>query len=166
MAAAQGFTEVSNYSFMSEEMARAFDFEPAELMEVANPIVERSEPVALEPAAGHLEKHFRTMPVTSIRSGCSRSDARFTRTAKSPHFAAAIYAKDDGVAGLLELKRLAECLLPEITVRPAAARTYEHPQRAAERFSRRDPRWTTVRISSANGGDRSRRGAGSGFDAV
>ncbi len=62
MAAAQGFTEVSNYSFMSEEMARVFDFKPAELMEVANPISERSDPVALEPVAGHLEKHFREHP--------------------------------------------------------------------------------------------------------
>ena len=39
-----------------------------------------------------------------------------------------IFAKD---TQLLELKRLAECLLPGITVRPTVARPYEHPQRAA-----------------------------------
>ncbi len=38
MAAAQGFTEVYNYSFISEEQARAFGFDPAGLVEVANPI--------------------------------------------------------------------------------------------------------------------------------
>jgi phenylalanyl-tRNA synthetase beta chain len=49
-----------------------------------------------------------------------------------PHFVAAVYAKDDGKAGLLELKRLAECLLPGVTVQPGAARSYEHPQRSAQ----------------------------------
>jgi phenylalanyl-tRNA synthetase beta chain len=39
-----------------------------------------------------------------------------------------IFSKD---TQLLELKRLAECLLPGVEVRPTAARSYEHPQRAA-----------------------------------
>src|SRR5205823_547910 len=38
MAASQGFTEVYNYSFISEEAARAFGLDPADLVEVANPI--------------------------------------------------------------------------------------------------------------------------------
>jgi len=47
---------------------------------------------------------------------------------------AAIYTRDgDGSANLFELKRLAECLMPECEVRQgAAARPFEHPQRAAE----------------------------------
>jgi phenylalanyl-tRNA synthetase beta chain len=50
-----------------------------------------------------------------------------------PHFVAALFAKDDGVAGLLELKRLAECLLPGSDVRPSSqVRSFEHPQRAAD----------------------------------
>ncbi len=36
--AAQGFTEVYNYSFISEEDARAFGFDPADHVTVANPI--------------------------------------------------------------------------------------------------------------------------------
>ena len=48
------------------------------------------------------------------------------------HLAAAFYAKDDGRAGLFELKRAAECLMPGAEVRPAAARCYEHPARAGE----------------------------------
>ncbi len=38
MAAAQGFTEVYNYSFLSDEQARAFGFDPANCVQVANPI--------------------------------------------------------------------------------------------------------------------------------
>ena len=50
-----------------------------------------------------------------------------------PHFAAAIYAKDDGVAGLLELKRLAECLLAGgFGASHAVRRLYEHPRRSGD----------------------------------
>ena len=38
MAAAQGFTEVYNYSFLTEEMARKFGFDPANCVQVVNPI--------------------------------------------------------------------------------------------------------------------------------
>jgi hypothetical protein len=38
MAAAQGFTEVQNYSFVSEEMARAFSLDPAAHVQVVSPI--------------------------------------------------------------------------------------------------------------------------------
>jgi phenylalanyl-tRNA synthetase beta chain len=131
MAAAQGFTEVSNYSFMSEEVARLFDLDPTTLVEVANPIASD-----------------QTLLRSSLLPGIWRNITSNTRNFESfrlfeigreihpdretPHLAAAIYAKDDGVAGLLELKRLAECLLPGITVRPSTPRSYEHPQRAAD----------------------------------
>jgi phenylalanyl-tRNA synthetase beta chain len=46
---------------------------------------------------------------------------------------AAVYAKDgDGSAGLFELKRLAECLMPAADVTPATALAYEHPARSGE----------------------------------
>ncbi len=38
MAAAQGFTEVYNYSFLSDERRAAFGFDPAGCVQVANPI--------------------------------------------------------------------------------------------------------------------------------
>ena len=37
-AVAQGFTEVYNYSFVSEEMAREFAFDPETHVQVLNPI--------------------------------------------------------------------------------------------------------------------------------
>jgi phenylalanyl-tRNA synthetase beta chain len=52
---------------------------------------------------------------------------------EAPHFAAALYAKDSGVAGLLELKRLATCLLRGCEARLAVeSMPYEHPHRAAD----------------------------------
>lgn len=131
MAAAQGFTEVYNYSFLSEEMARAFDFDPATLVEVANPIA--SDQSLLRPSLlpGIWKnicdnmRHFDSFRVFEI-------GREIHKDSEVPHFAAAIYAKDDGIAGLLELKRLAECFLPEISVRPATAYRYEHPQRTAD----------------------------------
>src|SRR5260370_33329999 len=48
-----------------------------------------------------------------------------------PHLAAAIFAREgDGSAGLLELKRLADGLMPQSEVQPAPALKYEHPQRS------------------------------------
>jgi len=49
-----------------------------------------------------------------------------------PHLAAAIYERSgDGSAGLFEIKRAAECLLPRVEAVPAEAAAYEHPARAA-----------------------------------
>jgi phenylalanyl-tRNA synthetase beta chain len=131
MAAAQGFTEVYNYSFLSEELARTFDFNCAELVEVANPIA--SDQSLLRPSLlpgiwkNVLDnlRHFDSFRLFEI-------GREIHKDYEVPHFAATIFAKDDGAAGLFELKRLAECLLPGVTVRPATARKYEHPQRAAD----------------------------------
>jgi phenylalanyl-tRNA synthetase beta chain len=50
-----------------------------------------------------------------------------------PHFAAALFSKDENVSGLFELKRLAECLLPGVSVRPAeVTQPYEHPRRTGD----------------------------------
>jgi phenylalanyl-tRNA synthetase beta chain len=49
-----------------------------------------------------------------------------------PHLVAALYeGKGDGAAGLFELKRVAECLMPGATASPTEAHSYEHPARAA-----------------------------------
>jgi phenylalanyl-tRNA synthetase beta chain len=49
-----------------------------------------------------------------------------------PHLVAALYERQgDGSAGLFELKRAAQCLMPGAIAVPAAARAFEHPARAA-----------------------------------
>jgi phenylalanyl-tRNA synthetase beta chain len=132
MAAAQGFTEVYNYSFLSDDQASAFGFDPAAQVQVANPI-----------AAGQnlLRPSLLPLIVKNIADNARHFDQfRFFEIGREihpdqeiPHFAAAIFSKDDGVAGLLELKRLAECLATRLSVRPSSAtRPYEHPHRAAD----------------------------------
>ncbi len=131
MAAAQGFTEVYNYSFVSEEMARAFSLDPAALVQVANPIA--SDQNLLRPSLlpgiwkniGDNTRHFDHFRLFEIGREVHPDH-------ETPHFAAAIFAKDDGTAALLELKRLAECLLPGAAVHFTAPRPFEHPQRATE----------------------------------
>jgi phenylalanyl-tRNA synthetase beta chain len=52
---------------------------------------------------------------------------------EAPHLVAAIYDRHgDGVAGLLESKRAAECLMPGAQVCPASGRPFEHPARAGD----------------------------------
>jgi phenylalanyl-tRNA synthetase beta chain len=135
MAAAQGFTEVHNYSFVSEQMAQAFSLDPAEHVEVVNPIVSDQNLLRASLLPGIWKnvndnaRHFDTFRLFEI--GRAIHPDR-----EVPHMAAAVYAKDDGAAGLLELKRLAECLLPGISLRPAdSARAYEHPRRVADVFA-------------------------------
>jgi phenylalanyl-tRNA synthetase beta chain len=134
MAAAQGFTEVYNYSFVSEEQARAFGLEPAEHVQVLNPIVSDQNFLRASLLPG-IWKNIRDNAKNFDSFRLFEIGREIHPTEEVPHFVAAIFAKDDGPnsgkSGLLELKRLAECLLPGVTVQPAAALGYEHPQRAA-----------------------------------
>jgi len=131
MAAAQGFTEVYNYSFVGEEILRALSLDPSGHVIVANPIAADQNLLRRSLVPGIWKNvrdnaryfdHFRLFEI----------GGEISHDRETPHLAAAIYAKDDGVAGLFELKRLAECLLPGVTVRLASSLPHEHPQRAAE----------------------------------
>jgi phenylalanyl-tRNA synthetase beta chain len=141
--AAAGFTEVYNYSFLSDEQAAAFGLDPAELLAVDNPI-----------AAG--QNYMRSTLVPGIRKNILDNARHFDSFRlfeigveiherpeglpdEVPHLAAAIFAKDDGRAGLFELERVADCLIPGAEVRPAEGRPYEHPARAAELWWHGEP---------------------------
>ena len=133
----QGFTEVYNYSFLSEEAVRAFGFDPAEHVRVANPIASDQALMrtSLLPGIWHnvLEnaKHRESFRLFEIgleihKNGASLPD-------EIPHLAAALYERSgDGRAGLFEVKRAAECLLPGAEAVPSAARAFEHPARSAD----------------------------------
>lgn len=132
MAAAQGFTEVKNYSFVSEEMAAAFSLDAAGHVQVANPIaadqnlLRRSLLPGIWKNIGDNARHFDSFRLFEIGK-------EIEPAGEAARFAAAIYAKDNGVPGLLELSRLAECLLPSIRVRPSCVpKNYEHPRRCAD----------------------------------
>src|ERR1700733_3250019 len=121
MAAAQGFTEIYNYSFVTEESARAFGFDPAGLVQTEQNFL---RPSLLPGILKNIEdnaRHFDSFRFFEIGNEINGDH-------ETPHFVAVIFSKE---TQLLELKRLAECLLPGVKVEPTTARSYEHPQRAA-----------------------------------
>jgi phenylalanyl-tRNA synthetase beta chain len=121
MAAAQGFTEVYNYSFVTEESALAFGFHPADLVQTDQNMLRPSLLPGILKNISDNARHFDSFRFFEIGN-------EIHPDYETPHFVAVIFSKD---TQLLELKRLAECLLPGIKVRPTEARSYEHPQRAA-----------------------------------
>lgn len=138
MAAAQGFHEVSNYSFVSEEMVRRFGFTPETHLRVANPISSEQGLMRLSLLPGmhrcamENAKRFDEFRLFEIGNEIHRRPGGGLPD-EIPHFMAVLYRKQgDGAAQLLELKRLAECLLPGAQAAPAETREFEHPARAAE----------------------------------
>jgi len=133
----QGFTEVYNYSFISEASARAFGFDPEAHVRVSNPIASDQELMraSLLPGiwknitenARHRES-FRLFEI-GVEIGGRPGGLPY----ETPHLAAALFDRyGDGTGGLFEVKRTAECLMPGAMAKPAAARSFEHPARAAD----------------------------------
>ena len=136
MTSAQGFHEVYNYSFLSEDMARAFGFEAEAHVKVANPIASDQTLMRLSLLPGIrkniLDNSRRLGQFRLFEIGREIHPRPEILPEEIPHLAAAIYtASGDGAASLFELKRLAECLMPQCEVRLAPALAYEHPERAA-----------------------------------
>ena len=136
MAVDQGFTEVYNYSFQSEEMLRAFGFDPAAHIRVANPIASDQTQMRTSLLPG-IRKNIleNSRHLTSFRLfeiGREIHPRTGSLPEETPHLVAAIYAREgDGSAGLFELKRLGECLMPGSEANSTRARPFEHPERAA-----------------------------------
>ncbi len=133
----EGFTEVYNYSFVAEGDALAFGMAPEEHVMVANPIAPNQSLLRkslLPELRGNVlenSKHSDAFRLFEIGREIHKQAEGLPK--EIPHLAAAIYSKDgDGAAGLFEMKRAAECLMPGAETRPCAARAYEHPARAAE----------------------------------
>ncbi len=131
-----GFTEVYNYSFISEDAARTFGFNPAELVRVANPIASDQE--LMRPSL--LPEIWKNI----VENGKHRDRFRLFelgleihRTTRGlpneiPHLTAAIYERNgDGAASLFELKHAAEALMPGSQTCPGETRPFEHPARTA-----------------------------------
>ncbi|HEV3332890.1 MAG TPA: phenylalanine--tRNA ligase subunit beta [Bryobacteraceae bacterium] len=132
-----GFTEVYNYSFLSEDDARKFHFDPSTHVHVTNPIASDQALMRLSLIPGvwkniaENSKHRDAFRLFEIGQEIHSNDAG--RVNEIRHLVAAIYDRHgDGAAGLFELKRAAECLMPGAQVCPAEARPFEHPARAAD----------------------------------
>ncbi len=135
-AAAQGFTETYNYSFVSDSMALRFGFAPESHIRVTNPIsVEQSlMRISLLPGIHKNivdnSRYAGEFRLFEIGNEIHKREAG-ELPHEIPHLMAAIHTKADGTAAFYELKRLAECLMPGCDVSPIESRGYEHPARAA-----------------------------------
>jgi phenylalanyl-tRNA synthetase beta chain len=125
-----GFTEVYNYSFLSEESVRAFGLDPAAHLCVTNPIASDQALMRTSLLPGiwrnitENAKHRESFRLFEIGLEIQPKEVA--------HLVAAVYDRQgDGAAGLFEIKRAAECLMPGALATPAEARPYEHPARAA-----------------------------------
>jgi len=135
LAASQGFTEVYNYSFYSEEAARRFGLQPEAHVRVLNPIAVDQNLLRMSLLPGIYKniqenaRHFDQFRIFEIGYEIHKKPASLPD--EIDHFAAAIYSRvGDGLEQLFELKRLAECLVPGCEVEPASPREHEHPYRA------------------------------------
>ena len=132
----QGFTEVYNYSFISEAAARAFGFDPASHIRVTNPIASDQELMRSSLLPG-IWKNISENAKHREQFRLFEIGLEFHKRPKGlpdeiPHLVAALYSRQgDGAAGLFEVKRAAECLMPGAQVEPAPPRPFEHPARAA-----------------------------------
>jgi phenylalanyl-tRNA synthetase beta chain len=137
--AAQGFTEVSNYSFTSEEDVRRLGLPAGDHVRVLNPIAAGQELMRTSLLPGihrnivENAKHFDQFRLFEVgREIHKQSEGQ---PEERTHLMAAVFAKDDGRAGLLELKRSTEPIVPALSVRPAPPLAWEHPARCATVWS-------------------------------
>ena len=134
--AAQGFTEVYNYSFVSEEDVRAFGFDPADHVTVANPIASDQTLLRLSLLPGirknlmENSKRFDSFRLFEIGREIHKQPTGLP--VEITHLAGVLFARDDSQAGLFEAERAAECLMPGAEMVPCQPRSYEHPARSAE----------------------------------
>jgi len=128
MMAARGYTEVSNYSFISEGEARLFEPEVEDHLRVMNPIaagwglLRTSLLPGIHRNISDNAKHFDEFRLFEVGHEIHKAGER-------QHLMAALFSKN---AGLLELKGIAESLAPGLHVREASPRSWEHPARCAE----------------------------------
>jgi phenylalanyl-tRNA synthetase beta chain len=135
--ALQGFTEVSNYSFVSEEQVQRFGMHPEDHVRVLNPIAADQSLLRRSLLSGifsNLEensKHFTSFRLFEIGNEIHKREGELPE--QIMHLVAAVFNREgDGAAGLFELKRLAEILAPGVDVQATEALPYEHPARSAE----------------------------------
>ena len=132
----QGFTEVSNYSFISDADAEMFGYATGNLLQVSNPIIAE-------------QKYMRPSLLPAIRRNLSDNSRFFNdfrlfeigrEYSKGPngapvertHLVASIFGRESNGASLLEMKRVAQYVAADCKVVPAKAHSKTvHPERSA-----------------------------------
>jgi phenylalanyl-tRNA synthetase beta chain len=136
IATQQGFTEVYNYSFVSEAQASKLQIPVDAHLKVLNPIASDQGLMRTTLLHGVLKnfednaRHFDSFRFFEIGKEIHKQAASLPREAA--RLAAGVW----GDNGLAELTRLAECLCGAVRVAPdATIRPFEHPLRAANILS-------------------------------
>jgi phenylalanyl-tRNA synthetase beta chain len=133
---ALGFTEVQNYSFVSDAEARRFGFPQEQHLRVLNPIASDQAllRVSLIPKIHrNIEenrKHLESFRFFEIGHEIQKQAEGLP--SEVAHLAAVIYSKGDGRAEFEELKRVAAVLPGVEFLATEDVRCFEHPARAAQ----------------------------------
>jgi phenylalanyl-tRNA synthetase beta chain len=132
----QGFTEVSNYSFISDTDTAMFGYSIDNLLQVANPIIADQKymrPALLPGIRRNLadnSRYFTDFRLFEIGRAYSKGANGAPR--ERTHLMAAIYGRETNGANVLEMKRVAQYVAAGMKIVPAKAHSGTmHPERAA-----------------------------------
>jgi phenylalanyl-tRNA synthetase beta chain len=129
---AQGFTEVYNYSFITENDIRRFHGDPAGHISVLNPIASELTHLRQSLLPGLFKNvltNVRFFPVFRLFEIGSEIHGE---SMEVPHLAGIIYSAHGNEQDFFEMKRAVECIFPEARLSAVENRTYEHPMRTAQ----------------------------------
>lgn len=136
LIAAQGFHEVYNYSFVSDDLAAQFKLDAGDMVRVLNPIASDQALLrnSLVPGIwkniGENSKYSDEFRLFEIGREIHRQPGDLPR--QDNRLVAVTYFKEADAEGIFELKRLAEAVAGAIEFRPTTARPFEHPARTAD----------------------------------
>jgi phenylalanyl-tRNA synthetase beta chain len=134
---ALGFSEVYNYSFVTEKQVAAFGFDAAHLVRIANPIAAELAfmrpsllPGILQNCESNL-RHFDEFQFFEIGREIQAREGHGALPQETNFLAVAHCTRTHGDSHLFALKRVARNLFPGARLEPETALAHEHPFRAA-----------------------------------
>ena len=134
---AQGFTEAHNYSFVTETEIKRFHGDPATHISVQNPIaselthMRRSLLPGLFKSITTNVRYFPEFRLFEIGSEI-HPDSGTGLPQEIVHVTAVLYSNHGNEQDFFEMKRVAECLFPNLRLTAIEARPFEHPFRVAQ----------------------------------
>ena len=135
--AAQGFTEVYNYSFVNQNEVSRFQLDINQHIAVRNPIASELTHLRRSLLPGLYKnilsnvRHYPEFRLFEIGKEIHPS-AGPDLPKEIVHAAGVLYTTHGNVQDFFELKRVVECVFPGAGLAPAEPRVYEHPFRTAE----------------------------------
>lgn len=135
--AAQGFTEIYNYSFVNDAEAQRLLGDGPQHIALRNPIALELSHMRVSLLPGIFRniianvRHYREFRLFEIGSEI-HANAGNGLPQEVRHAVAALYNVHSDEQDFFELKRVAECIFPSCVLTATEARSYEHPARTAE----------------------------------